>query len=270
MIRADYHLHSDFSSDSTAPMEDMIEKAIELGLTRICFTDHMDYDFPVTSGYTFVFDPEEYFLKLTRLKEQYEGKIKVLMGIELGLQPHLGEQFQKLADNYPFDFMIGSTHLVNRLDPYLSEYWENRSKEEGVRAYFEEIIKNLKSNPCFLINGHLDYMIRYAPNTNKDFAYKDYAETIDTMLRSIIESGKGIEINTSGFKYGLSVPHPHTDILKRYKELGGELITIGSDAHKPEHLAFDFDRAENLLMDLGFHYYAVYEERKPILLPLGK
>lgn len=269
MIRADYHVHSDFSSDSTAPMEDMVEKAIELGLERICFTDHMDYDFPVTSGYTFVFEPKDYFRKLAELKDKYEGKIKILQGIELGLQPHLGERYQKLVKEYPFDFMIGSTHLVEKLDPYLPEYWEDRTKEEGIRLYFEEITRNLISNPCFLINGHLDYMIRYAPDTNKDFTFEKYADTIDTMLRTIMEKGKGIEVNTSGFKYGLSVPHPHTDILKRYRELGGELITIGSDAHKPEHLAYDFDRAEKLLLDLGFRYYAVYEEQKPVLLPLG-
>lgn len=270
MIRADYHVHSQFSSDSSTPMEDMIEKAIGLGLERICFTDHMDYDFPVTSTYTFVFEPKDYFQKLSELKNRYEGKIKILQGIELGLQPHLGSRYQKLLQDYHFDFMIGSTHLVNQLDPYLSEYWEGRSKEEGVRLYFEEITKNLKNNPSFLINGHLDYMIRYAPDTNKDFSYENYAETIDTMLRAIIESGKGIEINTSGFKYGLNVPHPHPDILRRYKELGGELITIGSDAHKPEHLAYDFDRAEKLLLDLGFRYYAVFEEQKPVFLPLGK
>lgn len=270
MIRADYHVHSEFSSDSSTPMEDMIEKAIELGLERICFTDHMDYDFPVTSTYTFLFEPEDYFRKLAELKDKYEGKIKILRGIEMGLQPHLGQRYQQLVNEYPFDFMIGSTHLVRKLDPYLSEYWDGRSEEEGVRMYFEEITQNLITNPCFLINGHLDYMIRYAPDTNKDFTYEKYAESIDTMLQTIIDHGKGIEVNTSGFKYGLSVPHPHTDIIKRYRELGGELITIGSDAHKPEHLAFDFDRAEKLLLELSFRYYAVYEEQKPILLPLGK
>lgn len=270
MIRADYHVHTDFSSDSSTPMEDMVARAIELGLERICFTDHMDYDFPVTEGYTFVFEPEEYFTKLAELTDKYKRKIKILKGIELGLQPHLGERYQKLIQSYPFDFIIGSTHLAQGIDPYLPVYWENRTKEEGVRLYFEEITKNLQNFDGFLINGHLDYMIRYAPDTNAGFTYTDYPDTIDTMLRTIISKGKGIEVNTSGFKYGLSVPHPHTDILKRYRELGGELITVGSDAHKPEHLAYDFDRAEQLLLELGFRYYAVYEEQKPILLPLGK
>ncbi|WOO36758.1 histidinol-phosphatase HisJ family protein [Anaerocolumna sp. AGMB13020] len=270
MIRADYHVHSDFSSDSEAPMESMIDRAIELGLERICFTDHMDYDFPMTSTYTFVFEPVSYFRKLCELQEQYQGKIKILKGIELGLQPHVGEDYQKLIDSHPFDFIIGSTHLVQKVDPYLPVYWETHKKEEGIRLYFEEITENLKNYKGFLINGHLDYMIRYAPGTNEGFTYKKYSDTIDTMLRTIIESGKGIEINTSGFKYQLTVPHPHTDIIKRYKELGGELITIGSDAHKPEHLAYDFNKAEELLLELGFRYYSVFEEQKPILLPLGK
>lgn len=270
MIRADFHVHTDFSSDSTTPMEDMVKRGIELGLERICFTDHMDYDFPVTLNYTFVFEPEDYFQKLTELQDKYRGKIKILKGIELGLQPHLGERYQKLVQAYPFDFIIGSTHLVQGIDPYLPKYWESHSKEEGVHLYFEEITRNLMNYDGFLINGHLDYMIRYAPDTNTDFAYTDYADAIDTMLRTIISKGKGIEINSSGLKYGLKVPHPHTDIIKRYRELGGELITIGSDAHKTEHLAYDFNQIESLLMDLGFRYYAVYEEQKPVMLPLGK
>lgn len=269
MITADYHVHSKFSSDSESTMESMIEKAISLGMERICFTDHMDYDFPAQSEYTFVFNPDEYFESLNILEVRYRDKIKVLKGVELGLQPYLADRYHHLVCKYPFDFAIGSSHLVNGIDPYMKVYWEGISKEEGIRRYFQSIIDNIKAFNDFQIYGHLDYAIRYAPDTNEGYTYKRFADIIDTMLKTILEHGKGIEINTSGLKYGLGHPHPHSDIIRRYKELGGELITIGSDGHKPEHLGYDFKKAEELLLSLGFRYYAVFEKKKPIFLKLN-
>lgn len=269
MIKSDYHVHTFFSSDSDTPMEDMVLQAINLGLTSICFSDHMDYDFPVTSGgLTFVFDPVDYFTELRRLEEKYSGTIRILKGIELGLQPHLNDRYHTLLTQHDFDFAIGSSHLVQGLDPYLEEYWHGRTKKEGLEDYFKCITENVKAVKNFDVYGHLDYAIRYAPNKAQDYSYHNFADVIETMLKAIIEAGKGIELNTSGYKYGLGFPHPHDDILKRYKELGGEIITIGSDGHKTEHLAYDFDRAKNLLISLGYEYYTVFEKRKPHFIEL--
>jgi histidinol-phosphatase (PHP family) len=267
MIIADYHLHSNFSSDSQAPMEQMVEQAIRLGLKKLCFTDHMDYDYPPVSGYNFVFDPSEYTNKLEQLKEQYHGKIELLTGIELGLQPHLSERLTSLINSYQFDFIIGSSHVVNHFDPYFPEFWINKTKEEGIRTYFESIIENCKSFHDFNVYGHIDYIIRYIPKNDQtvlDYSYEDYADLLDEVLKTIISYGKGIEVNTAGYKYGLGFPNPKADVLKRYRELGGELITIGSDAHKPEHLCFDFDKIPDLLKGLGFRYYATFVKGKPI------
>jgi len=268
MIIADYHVHSNFSSDGKATMEQMIEQAIKLGLGKLCFTDHMDYDYPMqTGGHDFVFDPTEYIKKLEEMKKQYYGQIEILTGIELGLQPHLKDRLTALTQSYPFDFFIGSSHVVNHLDPYFPEYWVDRTKEEGIRAYFESIIENCKTFSGFHVYGHLDYIIRYLPGqTTKKatYSYYDYADILDEVLKTIISYGKGIEINTAGFKYGLGFPHPKTEVIKRYKELGGELITIGSDAHTPEHLCYAFDQIPELLQALGFHYYATFVQGKPI------
>lgn len=268
MIQADFHVHTYFSSDSETPMEDMVLKAIELDLTTICFTDHMDYDFPVYNGLTFLFDPEDYMKELSKLKEKYKDKIKILKGIELGLQPHLNDKYRALLTKYDFDFAIGSSHLAYGVDPYQKTYWESRTKEKGIEDYFKSIIENVKNIRDFDVYGHLDYAVRYAPEQNKDYSYKKYKSLIDTMLTTIIEAGKGIELNTSGYKYGLGQPHPHDDIIKRYKELGGEIITIGSDAHKTEHLAYDFKKAKELLLSLGYRYYTIFEKRKPIFMKL--
>jgi histidinol-phosphatase (PHP family) len=269
MITADYHVHSHFSSDSQAAMEDMVEKAIELGLTKICFTDHMDYDFPEKYGLPFVFNPDDYFTELASIADRYKNKIKVLNGIELGLQPYLADRYKELTDKYDFDFLIGSSHLVNKADPYQAEYWEGLTEEDGILKYFQSIIDNVKAIDGFMVYGHLDYVVRYAPNKNANYSYQKYADIIDEMLKAILYAGKGIEINTAGYKYGLGYAHPQTDVIKRYKELGGELITIGSDAHKPEHLCYDFKQAEQMLLSLGFTYYTTFEKKKPFFEKLG-
>ncbi len=268
MIIADYHVHSDFSGDSQAPMESMIEKAIELGLKRICFTDHMDYDYPHKGDISFVFDPEPYTKKLQLLKEQYRDRIEILTGIELGLQPQVLEEFQKLMRDYTFDFAIGSSHVVDYVDPYFPLFWEHRTKEEGIRAYFRTIIDNCRRfQSLFQVYGHLDYIIRYVPTPDgkkTDYSYDEYRELLNEVLTTILECGKGIEVNTAGLKYGLGYAHPKAAVLKRYRELGGELITIGSDAHKPEHLCYDFQLIPEFLKELGFKYYATFRNREPI------
>lgn len=267
MIIADYHVHSDFSSDSQTPMELMIERAIQLGLQKICFTDHMDYDYPPVSNLPFIFDPEPYYVKLQALKKQYEKQIKVLMGIELGLQSHLADRLQTLISQYPFDFIIGSSHVIDRLDPYLPEYWENCSVHEGIHRYFESIITYCKMFQGFHVYGHIDYIVRYMPcpkDKKPDYSYFDYTDILDEVLRTLLAYGKGLEINTAGLKYGLGYPHPKADVLRRYRELGGELITVGSDGHKPEHLAYDFHLIPDLLKSVGFKYYATFEQGKPI------
>lgn len=266
---ADYHVHSDFSSDSQAPMEQMIEKAISLGLKRICFTDHMDYDYPPVGKYSFIFDPDAYVRKIEELKSRYAKDIEILTGIELGLQPHLAERMTVLLASYPFDFVIGSSHVVDGIDPYYPEYWENRSIYDGIYRYYESIIENCKVFNGFNVYGHIDYIIRYLPGQLKspvkmDYSYADYADILDEALKTIICLGKGIEVNSSALKYGHSYPHPKPELLKRYKELGGELITIGSDAHKPEHLCYDFSILPDLLKDIGFKYYAVFIQGKPV------
>lgn len=269
MIKSDFHTHSHFSSDSKAAIPDMVEKAALLGMDKICITDHMDYDYPKESGLTFVFDPDEYFTELEPIAERYLSKIKVLKGIELGLQPYLAERYNQLLQQYDFDFIIGSSHLAEGKDPYSPWYWEGKTTEEGIQTYFQSIIDNVKAFSGFQVYGHLDYIIRYIPDKSYVFTYEKYADYIDEALKTIILSGKGIEANTSGYKYGFGTTHPNMDILKRYRELGGEMITIGSDGHKPEHLGYDFKEAEQMLLALGFQYYATFEKQKPIYHKLG-
>lgn len=271
MITADFHVHSDFSSDGKAKMEDMINHAIKLGLKTLCFTDHMDYDYPKIYKHTFQFNIQEYLDALHIMKERYSSKIEILTGIELGMQPHVIDAMETLINSYPFDFIIGSVHVVDKIDPYYPQYWEQKTEEEGILKCFETIKKCCEIYQGFHVCGHIDYIVRYAPSSRiqyREYSYPYYADIIDEILKTLLKHGKGIEVNTSGYKYGLGHPHPKTEILKRYKELGGEIITIGSDAHLPEHLCYDFDRVTTLLKELGYRYYSIFRKGKPIMIKL--
>ncbi len=263
----DTHMHCRFSGDSDAAAESMICSAIDKGLDGICFTDHLDLDYREEPG-LFSLDVDSYRTDITALREKYAPQLPILWGIEVGLQTHVTEQNRAITRSYPFDFVIGSSHCVDCMDIYYPAYYENRTEESAYRHYFETILSNIRSDADYDVYGHLDYVVRYGPNKNQNYSYEAYADILDTILRELIERGKGIEINTAGFKYGLGHPHPTEKILKRYRELGGEIITIGADAHKPEHVAYDFSKVPGILRAAGFSYYTVFQKRKPEFFPL--
>lgn len=265
----DCHMHSSFSSDSNTPMESMILQGIQQGLQGICFTEHFDPDYPITpDGLDFSLDLPTYMETFCSLKEKYHSQIQLHFGVEFGLQPHLSNSFDQLVSKYPFDFIIGSSHLVNGYDPYYPEYFQTRDESAGYREYFASILKNIKSLSCFDSYGHLDYIVRYGPNKNKNYTYAKYADIFDEILKQLIARQIAMEINTGGYHYGLGEPNPCIDIIHRYKDLGGELITIGADAHVPEKISYAFDKAADVLSSCGFRYYTVYHQRKPAFLPL--
>ncbi|MBO4920678.1 MAG: histidinol-phosphatase HisJ family protein [Lachnospiraceae bacterium] len=303
MIKHDFHLHSYFSTDSEEKQENIIEEALERGFSGICFTDHMDLYFPLEcskkSGGDFNFDADEYYDCIMKLKHKYRNIIKIYLGMEIGLRDEEDlkdkcvKEYNELIAKYPFDFIIGSTHCLENIDPYWEEYWDGRTAEEGLRRYYDAIDKNVSDYDCFDSLGHLDYLVRYvsegaalrsfqagqpckktAEGGMPDFSEKrfygkymydpkDYMDYTDSIMKKLIDKGRALEINTAGLKYGLGFAHPKLELLKRYRELGGELITIGSDAHRAEHLAYDFDKASELLINLGYRYYFIYNNRKP-------
>lgn len=269
-IKTDFHLHTDFSSDSDTPMEDMIQRALELGLSRLCFTEHMDPDFPVNprDNLDFQLDTQAYRNRFLIMKEAYSHELKLLFGVEVGLQPHLSAFLKDYTRCYPFDFVIGSTHISNRIDPYYPEYYEGRTQEAAYREYFETTLANIRACDDFDVYGHLDYVVRYGPSQDTFYTYEKYADLIDAILTELIQKGKGLEVNTGGLKYGLKEVHPYPFVLKRYRSLGGEIITIGSDAHKPDRLCAHFDQARDTLMACGFTHYTVFENRSPQFIPL--
>ena len=271
-IKADFHLHSSYSGDSQADMEGMIQKAISLGFKDIAFTEHMDLNFPTSRDIPegmFECNVDSYLYHLLGLRNKYINDINVRFGLELGLQPDVVRQNVKVCKEHDFDFVIGSIHVVNGDEVYSNTpFFENKTDEEAYREYFEGVYENLRSYSNFDVVGHLDYVVRYGKTLDKDYSYDKYKDVLDKILQRIIDREKGIELNTGAVAYGLKELNPCMDILKRYKALGGEIITIGSDAHKIEDIGRGFDRAEEALREAGFEYYTVYDARIPVQMKL--
>ena len=277
MIQADMHMHTWFSTDSEACPRDMADEAVRKGLKTICFTDHFDKD-DLEWGEEGIFDVDAYFVEMQKLQEEYAGKLNIRIGIELGLRTYLKDYYEELTKKYPFDFVIGSVHNVpykkdaegNILytDPAAEKLFTDRTDKEAYRLMMETTLENVRTSDCFQTLGHLDYVVRYGKSREKEYSYTDYADIIDEILKLLIEKEKGLEVNSAGLKYGLPFAHPHPDVLKRYRELGGEIITIGADAHKPEHIAYDFAKAEEILKSCGFEYYTEFFEQKPVFKQL--
>lgn len=263
---ADTHLHTSFSGDSETPPEHQLERAIELGMTSLCFTDHHDYD--LKSDVDFSLDIKAYLGAMRELREKYREKIHIGIGVELGLQLHIADYIGSISDTLgEMDFVIGSNHAVDGLDPYFPEYFELNGTNSYQR-YFEATLKRIKRIKDFDSLGHLDYIVRYGAKRGLSYSYKEYADVIDEILKQIIYDGKALECNSGALSRGMSETNPCADVLRRYRELGGELVTLGSDAHTPDTLGYKFDECADLLRGCGFKYIAFYEKRKPIMQKL--
>ncbi len=255
---ADCHLHTEFSTDSETPMRAQAERALELGIPAICVTDHMDMDYPQGE---FWLDTDRYMEAVRRLQEEYRGRLEIGFGVELGLMEHLRARQEEYLKKYPFDFVIGSVHLIHGEDPYNGELFRKYGDEEVFQEYFRLSHRLLADAPSIQSWGHLDYVVRYGQNP-EIYSYRKYADEIDAVLKLLLEKGIALEVNTAGFRT-LGRTNPEPDVLRRYRELGGELITVGSDGHQPEYLGYRFRETEELLRSCGFSYYAVFRQRKP-------
>lgn len=260
----DSHVHSTISHDGKSDYSEYLYIAQSKNVSEITFTEHLDFYDGVENSTLTELDLNKYFnMFLHNLRPGYvEG---MHFGIEIGLQPDIKEKVLAAVNNYPFDFVIGSSHITCKKDMAMDKsFFEGLSRKEAYMKYFNEIYENIKIfDNEFDVYGHLDYVVRYGGYDEKIIEYSDFNEILDEILKLLIFKGKGIEVNTSGFRYNLGYAHPNAEILKRYKELGGEIITIGSDAHYANDLASNFSEVYDLLTSIGFKYFAVYHDRKP-------
>lgn len=267
----DSHMHTAFSGDSEADAVDMIMAAKAKGLSGVTITDHLDYDFPEEPN-IFLLDLPDYYAKISDLSKKYsEDGFEVLKGIELGLQPSCIAKNKEVISGYDFDFCIGSTHLVQGQDPYYPKFWTERDMISTCQIYYEEILQNILG--CLDVDavGHLDYAFRYAPVLDKteiEDTYTRYSDVVDEILNVIIKNDIALEVNTGSFRSGLKYPNPGPLIVRRYRELGGRLITLGADAHKPADIAAHFEEMADYLKQCGFKSYYVYKKHIPVEIDL--
>jgi histidinol-phosphatase (PHP family) len=272
-MNVDYHVHTEFSDDSTYQMEQVVKDAIAMKLDEICFTDHVDYGikedwdcgYPIKyrDGEPFAnVDYPAYVAKIYELQQLYEGKINIKLGLEFGVQTHTIPQYEALFQRYLFDFIILSIHQVEDKEFWMQDFQKGRTQDEYNLRYYEEMLNVVKQFQNYSVLGHMDLIVRY--DNNGVYPFEKVEPIITDILKIIIQNGKGIELNTSYHRYGLKDSSPSVNILKLYRKLGGEIVTIGSDSHSPAHLGAYIDEAKQLLKDIGYRYMCTYDKMKPI------
>lgn len=265
----DYHIHSNFSGDSDMPMETACSAAINLGLKEIAFTDHIDLGWPGPGLEFENINLEEYTAAIRRNGSKYSKSLSVKLGIEIGLQPQTLQETRILIENYPFDYIIASVHCVDCFVLGDNRFFAGKTVFQAYERYFKEVLSVVTNFDHFCTLGHIDVMRRYIPTpSDRQIKYADYLDVLDSIFLTLINKNKGIEINTSGFRYGLESFLPPFDFIKRYKELGGEIITIGSDAHSVPYIGCKLKEALDIISSCGFKYYTSYTNMTPTFINL--
>lgn len=255
----DYHMHSRVSFDSKEDPANIIKAAEKMCLREICFTDHTDY-FANVDEQKWVFDQQVYSDNYDHLSHP---TIKIRRGMEFGLKPYNADQLAVDAKKRDYDFILGSVHLVNEVDVYEPSYWQTITVPEAEIAYLEETLKCVQHHDGYDVLGHLTYLSKCrGHHTHKPIELNRYRDIVEEIFKNIISRGKGIEVNTSGWdRCGDYLPG--MDYVRLYKELGGEIITIGSDAHTADRVGqYSYEVAAQLKEIMG--HVCTFEGRKPI------
>ena len=259
----DYHIHTSLSTDCSTAMADMAIAADEKGLKEICFTDHIDFDFP--NG-EYMVDLDEYRVQFEKTAAAYPD-INIRKGIEAGIEPQSFHRYEQLLCGQELDYVVGSVHVVFGYDPYFPALWNDYSKKAAFDEYARLCVRCLEAIEVFDVLGHLGYIGKYCPHEERLFKYSDYTDAVETILKKLVESGKGLEVNTSGL-YRTGDFTPEKPIIKRFFELGGEIVTVGSDAHTAGGVGFASDDALEYLKQTGFEYVCAFDKRMPRFIPI--
>ena len=281
---ADYHLHCEYSDDSNEPMENQIQEAITLGLDEMCFTDHVDYgikrDWDDPEGIIIRHAIEhgkevdlvlanvnypKYFEALNMYQKKYASSISIKKGLEFGIQSITVDAYEKLYASYQddLDFILFSMHQVNNLEFWTQDFQKGKTQKEYNDEYYKEIYQTMQMFHHYSCLAHLDLMARY--DENGIYPFENEKDIIAEILKYVIRDGKGIEINTSSWKYGLKDTQPSRAILKLYKDLGGKIITVGSDAHETKYLASHIKDAYAILKnEIGINEICTFDNMQPI------
>ena len=252
----DYHMHSRVSFDAKDSGLDMALAAAARGVKEICFTDHIDY----TPEMDMVFDTAVYNAEYDGL--QVPGLL-IRRGMEFGLTPDNPDQLKKDLQRRPFDFVLGSVHLVDGVDIYLDPYWQGKTYDEAVRRHLETTLECVRVHEDYDVLGHLTYIAKCGANPRKELLrYADHRSIMDEIMLELVKRDKGMELNTSGIDR-CGGPLPTLDYFQRFYELGGRIVTVGSDSHD---VARAGQYTHEMVAELKkiFGYVCTFEGRRPI------
>lgn len=270
----DNHNHSEFSFDgkNTSVLRSA-KAAADKGMGGICFSDHCDYFIPEAKLKSGEYVPE--YFDINEQQNEIERvqalvpQIKILKGIEVGIEKSVREMNRKTLDENKFDQVIASVHYLDGVDPWLGEYYIDRDWKEAYGHYLETIFTETTWLKDFDIIGHFDYVVRYAPYHKRSMMYRDFSDIFDEIFKFAIHNGKAIEINTKSYgTHNGRVTELDKNVLLRYRELGGEILSLGSDSHDCSKTGDKFEFFAEYFKSLGFRYTAHYEGRRLVQIPL--
>ena len=281
MVLFDNHNHSEFSFDGKrTSVEKSTLAAADAGLGGVAFTDHCDFFVPAMKAEYEQLVPETFDVnaqqaEIDRVQALIDGRIggerkfRILKGIEIGMHEDCHGEIRRTLGENNFDQVIASVHYLDGIDPFYGGYYEGKDWKEAYGHYLETIWKEMTWLKDFDIMGHFDYVVRYAPYSSTSLLYRDFSDILDEMFRYLIQEGKALEINTKSYQeYNGRLVTIDTEVLKRYRELGGEIVSFGSDSHDSHRIGHAIMEHALLLKSLGFRWSAHYESRRLVQLPL--
>ncbi len=259
----DLHVHSNFSPDSSMYREDAIKAALKIGITALCFTEHMDLGHHM-EDFNRVPDFDTMHRSLKTLQEQFP-ELTLYRGLEAGYLPSTAKETADILASQPLDYVILSTHCVDGIDCYLPEFKRNMDQATAYKRYLETLYESVADNTLtdyYDCIGHIGYIAKCRHFKENELPYSFAPKLFDEILYQIIKKEKGIEVNTSGIeKAGHTLPHP--SIIQRYRELGGKIITLGSDAHTSDRVGKHIADTLKLVKTCGFDKATVFEKHVP-------
>lgn len=261
----DYHIHSKHSFDGSVEIDTIVKEALRKGMSGVTMTEHVE--FVGLYEVDLLPDIDAYRLDVANMQKKYPD-FKIGMGIELGLQSGLLESYSKISQAAEWDFIIGSVHYLHGGNLHTGEFSAGKSKGEAWHEYLVALRKLVEEVPYFDVLGHLDLLRRDTTLADRTLSWQEFGQEIDELLLALISHGKGLEVNTGALRYGLPEPHPVSSILSRYHQLGGEIVTCGSDAHLQESVCQDIPLAYEYIKAAGFKYISLFDNRKVRQMPL--
>ncbi|MCB0063917.1 MAG: histidinol-phosphatase HisJ family protein [Caldilineaceae bacterium] len=261
----DYHMHTHFSCDSKATMVEMCKSAIAQEIPEIGFSEHFDLH-PLEPCHNW-FQVDPWWAELTRCRAEFAGQLIIRAGIEVG-EPHLYQaEMHALVSRFPFDYLLGSLHWVGRHSMFDITYFKNHEAEVAYSTFFVELEKMTRQGG-FDILSHFDVLTRTAQAVYGLYNVADYEDLVRPILRNCIDHGIALDLNTSALRKRANVLTPNREVLRWYVELGGERVTLGSDAHKPLDVGSHLDVALAIAKEAGLRYLTYFVERNAELRPM--